>query len=703
MDKSAFDALLANIIDNSAQALLDNLKNFLKECASPLPEEYSSQLEVLWEAWSNADLDTAQAEVCIFAAEQSVADTPAFRKLLVSAIKAMLPNDLGHNPIMRALGVRDDKTALSEVAARLRRLLALRSGSVIFLPASGRWGAVLSVDPINGTVAVNGFRGTGSSASLSLEQVIRDVVVLGQDIELDLLVRAEGIPVSASKFRDIVKRRARVSVTEAQMRAMALAGCGRKMNSIAFDSYWNAKEAAGVAAGARKSWQGRSILEVNVLLDTEAKNGDTSVYDSDACESLKAFFTRLRPDAAVRESKVLAELVSKLADRCKVEDLHDVLEPLMSKAAFWPAEPGRAQLASLSVWGEIPAKSIESLAKVTAQAFSEEYIAKCMTCLPLKALNGLGAMVSDEMLYDVICEQKSLLTSDIILWIWKNRKKRNSDELITLVTVENVCRILGGPDLPKAWTSARRELRNLLMDNAEFQKHILAAADENAMMFASVLQGALFLSTSERQSLMVKLSRSSKMLQEYLESGAGQRILKAGVGVTDEADAPEEVQPDYTSVASQKRLAKELDDIINIHVPENREALKTARAHGDFRENSEFDAAKERRNQLGRRRSELERILAMIQPVMMAHVVADKTAVIGTEIDLEYADGAKETYSLLGAWDGDPDRKFLSYKTRLGAAVLNRKVGTSFKVGDRDCKLVAVRALSAELIAELDA
>ena len=67
------------------------------------------------------------------------------------------------------------------------------------------------------------------------------------------------------------------------------------------------------------------------------------------------------------------------------------------------------------------------------------------------------------------------------------------------------------------------------------------------------------------------------------------------------------------------------------------------------------------------------------------------------------ADGVKETYSLLGAWDGNPERKFLSYKTRLGEAVLNRKVGDSFKIGDRGCKLVAVRPLPAELIAELDA
>ena len=702
MDKDTLDSLLSDVIDKPGKANLDSLKNFLKEAGSPLSADVSGALEVLWEAWSTAEFDTAMAELCITSAELAVADSPLFRKVLVSAVKTMLPNDLGHNPVMRALGVRDEKTPLPEVATRLRRLLALRSGAVIFIPSSGRWGAASSVDPFNGTVLVNGFRGVGSSASIPLEQILRDVVVLQQDIELDQLVRSDRVPVASSKFRDIVRRRARISVSDSQMRAMALAGCAAKMTPATFEAYWNAAAPAPAAGSVRKSWQGRSIQEINVLLDAEEKAGEKGKFDAAACEAFKNFFTRLRSESASGESRNLAELVGKLSVRCDADVLKDILAPLTAKAAFWPVNPVQAPLASLSVWGEIAAKNVENLAKVTSLVFPKEYLAKCMLCLPLKALNAFGGMVSGEILFDAVCSCKNL-SADILLWIWKNRKRAELGELTELLTVENVCRVLGGSDVPKAWTPARRDLRNLLLDNADFQKFILDAASGDAVLFASVLQGALFLTASERQSLMVKLSRHSSMLQEYLESGAGQRILRAGVGTTDEAEAPQEIQPDFTSVHSQKRLSKELDDIINIHVPENREALKTARAHGDFRENSEFDAAKERRNYLSRRRSELERLLAIIQPVIMAGVTVSDTAVIGSEVDLVYSDGAKETYSLLGAWDGDPDRGFLSYKTRLGAAVLNRKVGESFKVGERECRLAAVRPLPAALIAELDA
>ena len=45
------------------------------------------------------------------------------------------------------------------------------------------------------------------------------------------------------------------------------------------------------------------------------------------------------------------------------------------------------------------------------------------------------------------------------------------------------------------------------MDNAPFQTRMVESACGNMKLFTSVLQGALFLSASERQSLMVKLAR----------------------------------------------------------------------------------------------------------------------------------------------------------------------------------------------------
>ena len=699
MDKTAFDELVVSAAEKPGRGVIEKLSSMMKSADGQLPDS----LQILWDSWLDSDeLDTMQSELCLVAAEKGTADNPAFRKLLVMAVKALLPNNLGHNPVMRALAVRDDRTPLAEVARRVRNLLSLKNGTVVFLPSSGRWGVAGTIDPINCTLPVNPFRGVGSNGAVPLDQVVRDVVSLELDIELEKLVLADAAPVSALKFREIVKRRARIPVDEAQMRTMALSGCARKMNPIAFDAYWTAKDPVAQASAARTSSSGRSLQEINLLLLEEEKNQAGAFTENDLT-AFRAMFERLRPETAQREGKLLGEVVGKIASRCDRSLWRQVFEPLLTKAPFWPVSMLKAPLSQLGVWGEFPAKSIELLAIATSGVFPEEYLAEAMLRLPLKAVNGIGVHVSDYVLYDTVCESKTY-TADLLLWIWKNWKKRKSEELLSLVAVDTVCRVLLNSDMPKAWTTSRRELRNLMMDNAPFQERLLASAGGNMLMFTSVLQGALFLTASERQSLLVKLSRLSPALRAHIEGGAGQLVLKAGVGKTTVGDAPEEEIPNLTSVKSHHRLVKELEDIINVQIPENREALKTARAHGDFRENSEFDAAKERRNHLSKRRSELEKELAQLQSLIMKNVVVKDVAVVGTAIELKYDDGKVENYYLLGSWDGDPDRKFLSFKTRLGMSVLNQKVGAAFEApGNRRCVLTRVSALPAELIEELDA
>jgi transcription elongation GreA/GreB family factor len=42
----------------------------------------------------------------------------------------------------------------------------------------------------------------------------------------------------------------------------------------------------------------------------------------------------------------------------------------------------------------------------------------------------------------------------------------------------------------------------------------------------------------------------------------------------------------------------------------------------------------------------------------------------------------EETYTILGAWDGDPDRHIISYQTAIGQAVLGRKPGENVNLND---------------------
>jgi len=197
------------------------------------------------------------------------------------------------------------------------------------------------------------------------------------------------------------------------------------------------------------------------------------------------------------------------------------------------------------------------------------------------------------------------------------------------------------------------------------------------------------------------LSRHSDKIREHLEAGAGSKLLAAGG--QGEAGAPAANEPIYTSLSSHRRLVQELHDIINIHQPENREALKTARAHGDFRENAEFDAAKERRNFLTRRRNELERDLARVNALDFRTIKPGRFIDFGTTVELETNPSGTETYYFLGAWDGNPDKKYLSYKTKLGEVLRNHQVGDEITLPDGRAAVVkSIEVLPEAVLRDLD-
>jgi transcription elongation GreA/GreB family factor len=54
---------------------------------------------------------------------------------------------------------------------------------------------------------------------------------------------------------------------------------------------------------------------------------------------------------------------------------------------------------------------------------------------------------------------------------------------------------------------------------------------------------------------------------------------------------------------------------------------------------------------------------------------------IGTIVTLrEVGTNKEETYTILGAWDGDPDRHIISYQTAIGQALLGHEVGETISL-----------------------
>jgi transcription elongation factor GreA len=137
----------------------------------------------------------------------------------------------------------------------------------------------------------------------------------------------------------------------------------------------------------------------------------------------------------------------------------------------------------------------------------------------------------------------------------------------------------------------------------------------------------------------------------------------------------EQAAPLIVSWSSLRRREAEYEELVKRKIPENSKEIALARSYGDLSENFEFKAAKQMQAVLMRRKGELEQMLHRARGTSFDQPDTSRVS-IGTVVTLRDVDSKKEeTYTILGAWDSDPDRHIISYQTAIGQALLGHKAG----------------------------
>ncbi|MDB4652824.1 GreA/GreB family elongation factor, partial [Akkermansiaceae bacterium] len=137
---------------------------------------------------------------------------------------------------------------------------------------------------------------------------------------------------------------------------------------------------------------------------------------------------------------------------------------------------------------------------------------------------------------------------------------------------------------------------------------------------------------------------------------------------------------------------------VNKKIPANVKEISVARAHGDLRENFEYHAAKQMQGVLNSRKNEFEKDLERARPTDFKG--ADTTAInIGTKIKVAIEDGGERSMTMLGAWDGDPEKNIVSYLSVIGQVLLGKAVGDTAEIRDTDTEeLITVTIKTIEAI-----
>ena len=126
---------------------------------------------------------------------------------------------------------------------------------------------------------------------------------------------------------------------------------------------------------------------------------------------------------------------------------------------------------------------------------------------------------------------------------------------------------------------------------------------------------------------------------------------------------------------SLERRKNEYHELVEKKIPANSKEIAMARSYGDLRENHEYKAAKEMQKLLMRQKAELETQLLRARGTDFANprtdVASIGTIVAATDLQTQQA----ERFTILGAWDSDPEKNLVSYLSPVAQSLLGHKVG----------------------------
>lgn len=273
------------------------------------------------------------------------------------------------------------------------------------------------------------------------------------------------------------------------------------------------------------------------------------------------------------------------------------------------------------------------------------------------------------------------ITSETLIWLCKDR----GADFEGIFNAELLAAVFSALEFDLLSERRTSRLRDLLMDDRNLLGELIAGSDRDTVRdtMRKLLLTPVFDDLTKR-SLMARIVKLYPDTQSMITG-----------------DAPEEKVESLTvSWASLEKRKADYENLIYKEIPQNLKDINVAKEQGDLRENFGFKAAKEQQRVLERRKIDSERDLANARGTNFENADTSQVS-IGTVVTLVHDSGAKEVYSILGAWDSAPDLGIVSYKAGIGQILLGRKPGETVDLpGDTEARHLRIEQIA--VFADLD-
>ena len=246
-------------------------------------------------------------------------------------------------------------------------------------------------------------------------------------------------------------------------------------------------------------------------------------------------------------------------------------------------------------------------------------------------------------------------SSELLLWLGRDRNDSFADIL--------------GPEVFRAMiTSMERDqfnekrsnrLREFILDDQELLGELTASADIEVIKdLTRALQLSTVFDDMDKRSLLARLVKAHPAVQS----------LVSGEQTKQESSL-------LVSWDSLERRRLEYQELVQKKIPANSKEIAIARSYGDLSENHEFKAAKEMQKILMRQKQELESQIMRARGTDFSNTTTDAVNIGSIVLATDLGTNQTEKFTILGAWDSDPDKGVISYLSPVGTAMLNHKIG----------------------------
>ena len=420
----------------------------------------------------------------------------------------------------------------------------------------------------------------------------------------------------------------------------------------------------------------------------EAITADIGAFESDT-DALKKLLTDI-DDGAKKAARVqLGQAMQLVAARDEVIGNSNSLE----------LDPSSVRLSDLIAGSDLhkiaeelialPSTRQRAVFEAFSSAFGPEWIHKIVTVFDQVGARGVTEIARILAEHDGMptlvnhlgsALARRALGPDALIWVCRERKGA-SESVFGADVGASILNLLENDHLSDGPRKTSR-LQTLLNDDKSLLSDLVNGMDLNeARNFARRMLDCPVFGELEKKSLMARII---KVRPETVELVSGENAAKRE-------------EPLLVSWDSLERKKDELQELIRVKIPQNREDVKIAKSYGDLRENFEYKSAKDLEKFLNHRRTALEKEISNARGTDFKE--ADTATVnIGTIITLADTNGTKQTITVLGAWDSNPDIKQVSYMSEVGKALMGLSVGDDAKLRDPETEqmqTLTIQAISA--------